>query len=114
MNIFVAKLSGNTTGDDLRQLFEAYGEVSSAKVIMDRETGNSKRFGFVEMDDDDAAQRAIDGLDGTEVDGHQIVVKKALPAEDRPRGPRQGGGGYRGGNSRFDGNRGQRFDNRRF
>ena len=50
MNIFVAKLSGNTTSEDLKDLFEEYGEVSSAKVIFDRETGNSKRFGFVEMD----------------------------------------------------------------
>ena len=115
MNIFVAKLSGNTTGDDLRQLFEAFGEVSSAKVIMDRETGNSKRFGFVEMEDDEAAQRAIDELDGSEVDGHQIVVKKARPAGENPRGARQGGGGgFRGGNSRFEGSRGQRFDSKRY
>jgi len=112
MNIFVAKLSGRTTGEDLRELFEGYGEVTSAKVIMDKETGRSKGYGFVEMDDETAAQQAIDGLDGQEVDGSNIVVKKARPAgEQQRRGP-GGGGGGRGGfrprNDRPYGDRGDR------
>lgn len=91
MNIFVAKLNFRTTDDQLRQLFEEYGEVDSAKVILDRDTGRSKGFGFVEMSDDDAAYNAINELNETEFDGRTIVVKKARPREDR------GGGGYRGG-----------------
>ncbi len=116
MNIFVAKLSGDTTSEDLHDLFSSYGEVTSAKVIMDRETGMSKRFGFVEMSNDDDAQKAITELDQAEYDHHVIVVKKARPKEDRPQGgfrrpggggggggfrDRQGGGGFRsGGGSR--------------
>lgn len=92
MNIFVAKLSASTNGADLEELFGAYGSVSSAKVIMDRDTGNSKRFGFVEMDDDSEGQSAIDALNETEFDNAQIVVKKARPREDRQQG---GGGRYR-------------------
>ncbi len=85
MNIFVAKLSARTTGEDLEQVFGEYGEVASAKVIMDRETGNSKRFGFVEMADDTAGNQAIDRLDDTELDGARIVVKKARPKEEAGR-----------------------------
>ena len=104
MNIFVAKLSGNTTSEDLKDLFEEYGEVSSAKVIFDRETGNSKRFGFVEMDNDEEASKAIEELDECEFDDSTIVVKKAKPREERG-----GGGGNRrgGGNRNF--NRGGRY-----
>jgi len=79
MNIFVAKLSANTDGDKLKELFSAYGHVASAKVIYDRDTGASKRFGFVEMDNDDEAREAINNLNESEVDGRQIVVKKANP-----------------------------------
>ncbi len=82
MNIFVAKLNYNTSEDTLRDLFEAYGEVSSAKLVMDRETGRSKGFGFVEMPNDSEANRAIDALNETEVDGRTIVVKVARPKED--------------------------------
>ncbi len=82
MNIFVAKLNSRTTGETLNEIFSAFGQVSSAKVIMDRETGNSKQFGFVEMSDDDAAQTAIDRLNETEVDGNRIVVKIAKPREE--------------------------------
>ncbi|TAJ12812.1 RNA-binding protein [Marinilabiliaceae bacterium JC017] len=91
MNIFVAKLSSRTTSEDLQQVFGEYGEVSSAKVIMDRETGYSKKFGFVEMDDEQAGLNAIEQLNDSEIDGSRIVVKKA-----RPRTENQGGGG-RGG-----------------
>ena len=97
MNLFVAKLDFQVSSDDLQQLFEVYGEVSSAKVIMDRDTGRSKGFGFVEMPDDDAATQAIEGLDNSLVRGRNIVVKQARPREERPRNDynRGGGGGYR-------------------
>lgn len=98
MNIFVAKLSYSTDESTLRSAFEAYGEVSSAKIIMDKYEGRSKGFGFVEMDDDEAGQSAIDGLNDSTIDGRQIVVKKARPREDNRRGGGGGGGGYsRGG-----------------
>ncbi len=107
MNIFVAKLNFNTQSDDLRETFEAYGMVDSAKVIVDHFTGKSKGFGFVEMPNDDEAMNAIKDLDNTELDGNTIVVKKAEPRENRSSGgggfnrggggDRRGGGGYGGG-----------------
>lgn len=87
MNIFIAKLSANTTSEDLRTLFSEYGEVTSANVIFDRMTGRSKRFGFVEMKNDDEANRAISELNECEYDHSQIVVKKARPAGEN-NGPR--------------------------
>lgn len=90
MNIFVAKLSSRTKSEDLEQMFGEFGEVSSAKVIMDRETGYSKRYGFVEMPDDSAANVAIENLDDKEFDGSRIVVKKARAREES--GGRGGGG----------------------
>jgi len=93
MNIFVAKLSYSTDESTLRSAFEAYGEVSSAKIIMDKYEGRSKGFGFVEMEDDEAGQSAIDGLNDSTIDGRQIVVKKARPREDNRRGGGGGGGG---------------------
>ena len=89
MNIFVAKLNYDTDVSTLRAAFEAHGEVSSCKIIMDRDTGRSKGFGFVEMDDDDQAMAAIEALNDTEMDGRTIVVKKANPR------PSRDGGGYR-------------------
>lgn len=83
MNIFIAKLSASTTGDDLKELFEEYGEVTSAKVIYDKVTGNSKRFGFVEMSNDEEGEKAINELNECEFDKSQIVVKKAKPKTDR-------------------------------
>ncbi len=100
MNIFVAKLNFDTTSDDLRDAFEQFGEVSSAKVIFDRETGRSKGFGFVEMPDDNSGREAIANLNDTELDGRTIVVKEARPKENNRGGGynRGGGGGYnRGG-----------------
>jgi len=100
MNIFVAKLSFNTEEADLRDAFEEYGEVSSVKIIIDKFTGRSKGFGFVEMDNDDEAQNAIAELNDAELDGRTIVVKKAEPRERRDnRGGGRGGygGGGRGG-----------------
>lgn len=79
MNIFVAQLSYDTETEDLRETFEAYGEVSSANVIFDKTTGRSKGFGFVEMDNDDEAMEAIRELNDSELDGRTIVVKKAHP-----------------------------------
>jgi len=83
MNIFVARLSAGTKSHDLEQLFSKFGEVTSAKVVTDRETGRSKRFGFVEMPDEQAAYQAIDKLNETELDGSQIVVKMSIPKTDR-------------------------------
>ena len=94
MNIYVSNLSFNVQDEDLRSYFAEYGEVSSAKVITDKFTQRSKGFGFVEMPDDTAAQKAIAELDGAMVDGRGIKVMIARPKEDRP----SGGGGYKGGN----------------
>lgn len=81
MNIFVAKLNFRTTSEQLQSQFEEYGEVTSAKVIFDRETQRSKGFGFVEMPDDKAAEQAIAALNESEFDGRTIVVKKARPKD---------------------------------
>ncbi len=94
MNIFIAKLNFSTQSEDLRDVFEAYGDVDSAKVIMDHFTGKSRGFGFVEMPNDDEALNAIQELNDSELDGNNIVVKKAEPRGNR----RGGGGGNRGGN----------------
>mgnify|MGYP002075194588 CR=1 FL=1 len=106
MNIFVAKLSFDTQSDDLKEAFEAFGTVNSAKVIEDRDTGRSKGFGFVEMEDDQEALNAIRDLNDSELDGRTIVVKQAEPRNDS-RGGGGGGGGYSGG-----GNRPYRSNNR--
>lgn len=79
MNIFVSKLGFSTSSESLRQAFEQFGEVTSANVIMDHDTGRSKGFGFVEMFDDAEGFAAISALDGTDVDGSNISVKKAEP-----------------------------------
>ena len=101
MNIFVAKLNFDTQEDYLRELFEEFGTVDSVKIIMDKFTGRSKGFGFVEMPDDEQAQAAINELNDSEVDGRTIVVKKAEPRENRGgRGGGGGRGGYGGGGGR--------------
>lgn len=82
MNIFIAKLNYETQSEDLREAFEHYGEVSSARVIMDKQTGRSKGFGFVEMGNEEAATEAIRDLNETELDGRRIVVKKAEPRKE--------------------------------
>ena len=82
MNIYIAGLSYRTNDADLTNLFAEFGEVSSAKVIMDRETGNSKCFGFVEMEDETEGFNAINALNETEFQGRKIVVKKARPREE--------------------------------
>ena len=95
MNIYVSNLSFAVQDEDLREFFAEYGEVSSAKVITDKFTQRSKGFGFVEMADDAAGQKAIAELDGAMVDGRGIKVMIARPKEDRP--SNGGGGGNRGG-----------------
>ena len=82
--LFVGKLSFNTTDDSLQAGFAQFGTVVSANVAMDRETGRSRGFGFVEMETAEAAQKAIDMLDGKEFDGRIIAVNIARPKEDRP------------------------------
>jgi RNA recognition motif-containing protein len=84
MNIYVSNLSFNVQDEDLKAFFTPYGEVTSAKVINDRETGRSKGFGFVEMSDDAASQKAIAELNESTVDGRTIKVMEAKPKEDRP------------------------------
>ena len=92
MNIYISGLSFGTNDADLNELFTAYGETSSAKVIMDRETGRSRGFGFVEMTDDAEGQKAIDELNGAEYDRKTISVSVARPRTERP-----SNGGGRGG-----------------
>jgi RNA recognition motif-containing protein len=100
MNIYVSHLDWNTTSDSLQDLFAQYGEVSSANIITDRETGRSRGFGFVDMPNDEEGQKAIDELNEKEFEGKEINVSVARPREERPRGGFGGGnrGGFGGGN----------------
>ena len=93
-NIYVGNLPYDTTGDDLVQLFQTYGTVTSGQVIIDKFSGRSRGFGFVEMANDDEAQSAIEALDGRDHDGRRLTVNEARP---RTSGGGGGGGGYRGG-----------------
>ena len=96
--LYVGNLSYNIRDDDLQQAFAQYGSVASAKVMMDRDTGRSKGFGFVEMGSDPEAQAAINGMNGQALDGRAIVVNEARPREERPGGfGGSRGGGYGGG-----------------
>ena len=99
MNLYISNLSYNVTDADLNELFADYGEILSARVITDRETGRSKGFGFVELKDDDLAKKAIEELNQATYDEKVISVTEARPREDR--------GGNRGGG--FGGNRGGGF-----
>jgi RNA recognition motif-containing protein len=102
MNIYISNLSFDVTDKDLNDIFSDYGAVASAKVIMDRETGRSRGFGFVEMPSDEEARNAIAQLDQAEYVGKTIRVSEARPKTDRPRS-----GGFGGGNrGGFGGNRG--------
>jgi RNA recognition motif-containing protein len=96
MNIYVGNLSYEATEEDLRQAFEALGQVESVKIIKDRYSGASRGFGFVEMPAKAEAQSAIDGLNGKELKGQRLTVSEARPRSERP-----GGGGRRGGGRRF-------------
>jgi len=114
MNIYISNLSFKVEDGDLRQLFEEYGEVSSAKVITDRYTGRSRGFGFVEMPENDAAQKAIEELNQAEYDGKVITVNEARPREDRPKsgGRSEGRGGGYGDKRRNGGGYGDRQNKR--
>lgn len=105
-SVFVGGLSYSATEKDLEQAFEKYGTVVEAKIITDRETGDSRGFAFVRFEDSNDVQHAIDGADGLEIRGKEISCKQAKPRGDRGSG---GGGGFRGGNrggGRYGGSRG--------
>ncbi len=95
--LYVGNLAYGVRDEELQQAFAPFGSVSSAKVMMDRDTGRSKGFGFVEMGSDAEAQAAINGMNGQALDGRAIVVNEARPREERPGGFGGGGGGSRGG-----------------
>jgi cold-inducible RNA-binding protein len=92
-NLFIGSLAYATNDDGLKAFFETIGPVSSARVITDRESGRSKGFGFVEYENDDDNQKAVDQLNGKELDGRTINVSLARPKEERPAGGNGGGGG---------------------
>ena len=102
MKLFVGSLSFDTRDDDLRQAFAAHGTPISATVIVDRDTGRSKGFGFVEFASAEEGKRAMDALNGTQLQGRTITVAEARPREDRGgRGGGRGGGGGGGGRDRY-------------
>ena len=105
MNIYVGNLSFDASEEDLRQLFSAYGQVTTSSIIKDRYSGESRGFGFVEMASKDEAQAAINALNGKDFKGRALRVNEARPREDRPRG---GGGGAGGGGGFRGGGRGER------
>jgi RNA recognition motif-containing protein len=94
MNIYVANIPFKATEEELKGLFEEYGEVSSAKIILDKFTQRSRGFGFIEMGDDAAARQAINSLNGADFMGKNLVVNEARPRTDAPRGNNRGGGGF--------------------
>ncbi|MDR1273781.1 MAG: RNA-binding protein [Odoribacteraceae bacterium] len=100
MNIYISNLSYGINDADLRELFAGYGEIISAKVILDRDTGRSRGFGFVELTDEELGQKAIDELNGAEYDGKVINVNVAKPRVDKPAGGNRGGGNRGGGFNR--------------
>jgi cold-inducible RNA-binding protein len=98
-NIFVGNLSFNTTEDELRQLFAAYGQVERVSILTDRDTGRSRGFGFVEMSSDEDGEKAISGLNGSQLGGRKLNINEARPKGDGPGG---GGGGGRDRGGRGD------------
>jgi hypothetical protein len=101
--LYVGNLPYSVRDGDLEQAFGEFGAVTSAKVMMERDTGRSKGFGFVEMGSDDEAQAAINGMNGQPLGGRNVVVNEARPMEARP--PRTGGGGFGGGGGGYGGGR---------
>ena len=97
MNIFIAGLSFKVNDADLASIFEEYGAITSAKVITDRQSGRSKGYGFVEIADEEAAEKAIAELNGAEYDGRTLSVSEAKPREERSSNNRNSYGGNRGG-----------------
>jgi RNA recognition motif-containing protein len=102
--LYVGNLAYTVTSEDLQELFEQYGSVRSAQVLSDRETGRSRGFGFIEMDDDGEAETAIESLDGQEHQGRRLTVNEAKP---RTPGGGGGGGGYGGGRGGYGGEGGR-------
>ncbi|MGB0760858.1 MAG: RNA recognition motif domain-containing protein [Rubripirellula sp.] len=100
-NIYVGNLAFTATDEDLRSAFEQFGEVTSVNIIMDRETGRSRGFAFVEMADAENAKEAIENLDGSAIAGRNVTVNEARPRA--PRGGGGGGGGGRGGGGGYGG-----------
>lgn len=98
IKLFVGSLPYSTTDDELNELFASFGTIASARVIIDRESGRSKGFGFVEFEDDAAGKAAVTELDGADYQGRKLVVNEARPQGDRPP-RREFGGGDRGGNT---------------
>ncbi len=109
MNIYVGNLSRDLNEGELREAFAAFGEVSSASIIKDKFSGESRGFGFVEMPNKDDADKAISGLNGKDLKGRTLTVNEARPRTDKPR--TGGGGGFGGGRGRggFGGGGGKRF-----
>ena len=99
--LYVGNLPYTVRDEDLQKAFGEFGQVSSAKVMMERDTGRSKGFGFVEMGSDSDAQSAIEGMNGQSLGGRSLVVNEARPMESRP--PRSGGGGFGGGGGGYGG-----------
>ncbi len=99
MNIYVGNLSWSMTDDDLSNLFSQYGAVTSAKILKEKNTGRSKGFGFVEMEDDEAAKTAIATLNESEVQGRKLIVNESQPRPEGGGYKKSGGGGYGGGRS---------------
>ena len=108
--LYVGNLPYSVRDDDLAQAFGQFGAVTSAKVMMERDTGRSKGFGFVEMGSDPEAQAAIQGMNGQPLGGRNVVVNEARPMEQRP--PRSGGGGYGGGGGGYGGGGGGGYGRR--
>lgn len=100
MNIYVGNLAYNATDEELRAAFEAFGTVTSVKIVRDRESGRSRGFAFVEMDDGEGAQNAVAQLNGKDLKGRNLVVNEARPREEGNRGGGGGGYGGRGGGGR--------------
>jgi len=99
VNIFVGNLSYSSTEDSVRSLFEQFGTVERVSIVTDRETGQAKGFGFVEMSGADEAQRAIDNLNGRELNGRALTINEARPKAERSFGGGGGGGNRRGNNN---------------
>ena len=97
LNLYVGNLPYSVTDQELNEIFSEIGEVQSARVMNDRETGRSRGFGFVEMKNEDDGREAIEKLNGADMGGRALVVNEARPREERPRGGGFGGGGGRGG-----------------
>ena len=103
MNIYVGNLSWSMTDEDLNSLFSEYGTVTSAKILKEKNTGRSKGFGFVEMEDDEAAKTAIATLNESEIQGRKLIVNESQPRPEGGGYKKSGGGGYGGGGGRSGG-----------